>query len=137
MNYEQWLAALCLWREGRGLSMPALSGIWHVILNRANDSAKRWPQSIPGVILQHAQFSSFLQSDPNVTKFPVPPVSGPASPDWNAWLDCQTVVSSSLDPDSTLGANHYESLPADAERPAWADPAKMTTQIGPIRFYKL
>ena len=137
MTYEQWLAALCLWREGRGLSLPALSGMWHVILNRTSDPAKRWPRTIDGVILQHAQFSSFLQSDPNVTQFPKSPLpDAKPSPDWLAFLDCQTVVSTSLDPDATLGANHYEAEPGD-KRPDWADPSKITTQIGPIRFYKL
>lgn len=138
MSYSEWLAAICLWREGRGLSLSALAGIWNVIQNRMNDAHNRWPKTISGVITQHAQFSSFLQSDPNVTKFPVEPSPGkPASPDWNAFLDCMTVVTGALNPDNTNGANSYESLPADADKPDWADPSKMTVQIGPIRFYKL
>lgn len=138
MNYEQWLAALCLWREGRGLSLSALSGIWHVIQNRATDEQRRWPRTIAGVILQHAQFSSFLATDPNATKFPLPPTPPQgASADWAAFLDCMTVVSSELDADGTMGANAYESLPPESVKPAWAAPDKVTVQIGPIRFYRL
>ena len=133
MNYDQFMGALCLWREGRGQSKVALTGVWYVIQNRAADAKKRWPQTIPGVILQHAQFSSFLQSDPNVTKFPLPG----STQDWRAWLDCLDVVTVPIGGDPTNGANHYESLPPDAHKPDWADPEKISARIGSFRFYKL
>lgn len=137
MNYEQWLAALAIWREARGESLQAKTGVWHVIQNRANDEHRRWPRSIAGVILQHAQFSSFLQSDPNCVRFPIPSQDGAESLDWKAFLDCQTVVESPLNADPTEGANMYESLPDGAKRPTWAEPIKMTVQIGAIRFYRI
>jgi spore germination cell wall hydrolase CwlJ-like protein len=133
MDYQQWIAALCLWREARGASLPAKHAIWWVILNRSRDKAKRWPQSVAGVITQPAQFSSFSAGDPNVTKFPIPN----NGPDWNAFLDCQTAVQTSLGDDPTDGATNYESMPECAPMPHWADPAKITCTIGPFRFYKL
>ena len=138
MNYDQWLAALCIWREARGASLQAKTGVWHVIQNRTTDAQRRWPRTIPGVILQHAQFSSFLPSDPNVTRFPIPPTPGQdASADWLAFLDCQTVVESPLNADPVGGANMYESLPDGAPKPSWIAAAALQCEISGIRFYKL
>lgn len=150
MSYEEWLAALCIWREARGESLAAMTGVWHVIQNRTTDEERRWPRTIAGVILQHAQFSSFLQSDPNCVRFPIqptPPQSEsaqalhsrnlPVVTDWNAFLDCQTVVESPLNADPTQGANCYESLPEGAKRPAWATAEALTCQVGAIRFYRI
>lgn len=135
MTYEQWLAALCIWREARGESLQAKTGVWHVIQNRVNDEHRRWPRSIPGVILQHEQFSSFNAGDPNAVRFPIP--LAPESADWLAFLDAQLAVESPLNADPTNGANAYESLPEGAKRPSWATPEALTVTIGAIRFYRL
>lgn len=139
MNYEQWLACLCLWREARGVSLQAKTGVWHVIQNRASDPQRRWPRTIDGVILQHAQFSSFLQSDPNSVAFPRQPTPDQApSSDWKAFLDCQIVVGSPLNADPTDGATYYESMPTppDPKKMPWFNPENLTCQIGTIRFYR-
>jgi hypothetical protein len=137
LSYSQWLGALCLWREARGSSIAALTAIWHVINNRMNDPAHRWSRSIPGVILQHAQFSSFNAGDPNAVKFPVPPPTGTfASADWKAFADCVSVVTAKSD-DPTKGANGYESLPVESTKPSWCQPDKITLTLGPFRFYRL
>ena len=119
--------------------MAAKTAIWHVIQNRTLVAQRRWPRTIAGVILQHAQFSSFLQSDPNVTRFPIPPTPGQdASADWLAFLDCQTVVESPLAADPTDGADMYESLPANAmPKPAWIAVSTLKCEIAGIRFYAL
>ena len=137
MSYDQWLAALMLWREARGASLSAMTGIYWVLLNRVRDSLNRWPKSIPAVILQHAQFSSFNAGDPNAVKFPIPPLGASVMPsaDWTAWLNAQAVVQTSLGADPTMGATNYHSEPENP--PAWADPAKLTVTIGAFRFYKL
>jgi|SRR5579872_6472803 len=139
MSYEEFLAALCIWREARGSSMAILTAIWWVIRNRASDAQKRWPSSIPGVIQQHAQFSSMtILGDPNTVKAPIPPAPGQSpSPDWLAWLNCQIVVATSLGSDPTGGATNYESIEDPEQRPAWCDPSKITLTLGPFRFYKL
>ena len=132
MNYDQFIAALCIWREARGASMPAKAGVWHVIQNRASDAAHRWPKTLAGVVLQPFQFSSFNHNDPNAVRLPVPDSS-----EWPAWLDCCAVVGATLDPDPTGGANMYHSFSAEAQYPAWADASKLTATIGPFKFYKL
>lgn len=137
LTYDLWIAALCLWREARGTTIAALRAIWWVIQNRVSDAQSRWPKTIPGVILQNLQFSSFTAGDPNAARFPIEPIPPAlATPDWSAFLNCQAVVSSES-PDPTNGANAYESLPPDAQKPEWADPEKITVTIGTIRFYKL
>jgi spore germination cell wall hydrolase CwlJ-like protein len=137
VTYEQWLAALCIWREARGEHIDAKRGVWFVIQNRMNDAARRWPRSIAGVILQHEQFSSFNAGDPNAVRFPIPPTEGaPPSGDWKAFTDAQSVVAATGEADPTNGANLYESLPDGAPKPSWATPEAMTAHIGTIRFYK-
>ena len=140
MTYGQFLLALCLWREARGQSAACMAGIAAVIRNRAEDPKKRWPRTVSGVILEPRQFSSFNVGDPNAVKFPVEPAistTTPAFTEWNAWLQACDVATVPLTADPTQGATNYESLPADAEKPAWCDPAKLTTTIGPFRFYRL
>ena len=139
MTYEQFIAALCLWREGRGSSKAALAGVYAVIRNRAADPAHRWSRSIPGVILQPWQFSSFNANDPNAGKFPMPPApSAAVSPDWNAWLDCCAVVEAPIGADPTDGATGYHSFPeGDPHTPSWADPARHTCDIGAFHFFKV
>ena len=119
--------------------MQAKTGVWHVIQNRAADPERRWPRTIAGVILQHAQFSSFLQSDPNCVRFPIPPTPPQdASADWLAFLDCQTVIESPLNADPTDGATFYESYdsPPDPVKMPWFKSGNLTVQIGKIRFYR-
>lgn len=133
MTYDQFLEALCLFREARGVSMAAKAAVLAVIRNRASDSANRWPKTTADVVTQPKQFSSFNASDPNVTKWPTPRIPV----EWSAWQDCMTVVETPLTADPTDGANHYHSLPDGSVLPSWADPAKLTVTIGPFKFYKL
>jgi len=132
MTYEQFICSLCLWREARGASQAAKAAILAVIRNRSQDARNRWPKTLLGVILQPLQFSSFNANDPNASKLPNPL----QAVDWLAFQDCMVVVKAPLTADPTQGATNYESC-AVGELPAWADPAKLTTTIGPFRFYKL
>ena len=133
LTYTQWLEALCLWREARGvkpeLRKDALRAVLWVIKNRAA-SPKRWPNGEIGVILQPKQFSSFNRVDPNATRFP----QAKNAADWAAWQDCCEVVAEP-GADPTNGANHYESCP-EGQEPLWATkpPALI---VGPFEFYKL
>jgi hypothetical protein len=99
------------------------------------DPKQRWPRTIPGIILEHAQFSSFLASDPNVTKFPL----DDGGPDWKAWLKCCAVVTDPRSADLSNGATNYENEPTEPEdkRPAWAKENPVTATIDGIRFYRL
>lgn len=136
-SYNQILAAICLWREGRGQSKAALAAIYHVILNRVSDPKHRWPKTISGVIMQHLQFSSMtFPGDPNLLRMPI----DDGSPDWLAFLDCQAVVATALIADPTQGATNYVSVDARGNIPEgakdWATADKLTYQVGPFRFFR-
>lgn len=133
MTYDQFMEALCLFREARGSSFQAKTGVLAVIKNRVADP--RWPSTSADVITQPKQFSSFNANDPNVTKWP----TQHNTTDWGAWIDCQTVVTtfSWLQADPTHGATNYHSIPDGQPQPSWADPSKLTATIGPFKFFRL
>jgi len=134
LTVTEFMEALAIYREARGESKAAKAAMLAVIRNRAAESPKYgWPKTTIGVIVQPWQFSSFNASDPNATVWPDPGSPGR----WQAWLECCDVVTVPLTADPTNGANHYEAIPDAEKRPKWADPAKMTCEIGKTRFYKL
>lgn len=133
LTASEFLEALCLYREMRGESLPAKAAVLAVIRNRATDPEYRWPRSSVGVITQPLQFSSFNEKDPNSKVWPTPGGNPGA---WQAWIDCCNVVTVPMTADPTMGATNYEDDP-EGQRPHWADPEKMTVQIGKTRFYKL
>jgi len=134
LTTSQFMEALALYREGRGESLPAKAAMLAVIRNRAVDPQYRWPRNSVSVIIQPAQFSSWNDDDPNHKVWPIPGGNPGA---WQAWCDCCDVVTTPMTADPTMGATNYEAMPDGAPRPSWADPAKMTIQIGKTRFYKL
>lgn len=141
LTTEQFIEALCLYREMRGESLPAKAAVLAVIRNRATDPEYRWPRSTVGVITQPLQFSSFNSDDPNSKVWPTPGGNPGA---WQAWAQCCDVVTTAMTADPTMGATNYEAISPDkldafrqSKEGAWADPAKMTVQIGKTRFYKL
>lgn len=134
LTTDQFILALCIFREARGESLPAKAGMLAVIRNRASDPKYRWPRTTTGVITEPFQFSSFNPADPNAKVWPDVSL-GPGG--WQAWADCCDLVAAPLEADPTNGATNYEATPDGKELPAWADPAKKTVQIGRTRFYKL
>ena len=142
MRFDQWLAALCIWREARGAGEQAWNAIWWVINNRSQDPQRRWPRTVVGVIEQHAQFSSMTNlGDADLVAWPVEPTP-PQNPgaDWVAFQGiCESVVTvAPIGTDPTGGAVYYESYPAppDATKMPWFDLEKLTVTIGRIRFYR-
>lgn len=133
MNYDQFMAALCLWREARGASKVAKAGIYQVILNRTTDTKNRWPKMVHKVVIQPRQFSSFNLGEVNSVKFPIEGMGA----DWMAWQECVDVVTLPLGGDHVMGANHYESIKEGDPLPMWARPDAIVARIGPFRFYRL
>lgn len=137
MNYDLMIAALCIWREARSESAAAMTGVWHVIQNRAFDDKKRWPRDFADVVLQPYQFSSFNANDPNAVLWP----SRAHTQDWAAFQRCILVVSSALNADPTGGSNMYHSYPnamkTDPVWPKWATDQAFACEIGPFKFYRL
>lgn len=127
LKYDEFLLALCVWREARGEIYEGKQMIVQVIRNRAKDEKSRWPNSITRVILQPNQFSSFNYADRNSTLFPFP---GDIS-----WGDCVRAV---MDEPSTLiktcGANHYHRT--DITK-SWSQKYLWKTELGNHTFFKI
>lgn len=127
--YDEIAAALTAWREARGEGEEGMRAVLWVIRNRMKDPAKRWPQTVPGVCFQKAQFSCHMVSDPNASLWPRLDKS------WDLARNLTGEVLEEGGDDPTKGANHYYATSITA--PVWADEAKATVTIGSHRFYRL
>lgn len=121
---DRFMLSLCVWREARGETPQGRRLVAQTILNRVAD--KRWPNTIPGVVLQPWQFSSFNKADPNATQFP--------SDVDASWPDCVAAADEVLAGPSISTANHYHVVGLD---PAWRDVSKIVATCGHHVFYKL
>jgi N-acetylmuramoyl-L-alanine amidase len=132
-SYDDFLAALCIWREARGEPYAVKQAVAFVLWNRLNDPKNRWPKRLASVVLQPLQFSSFNANDPNATKLPDPT----HELDWEAWQEAQTALDSvyTANPgqDPTEGATNFynSSIPT----PSWAE-GKPSVKIGDLYFLK-
>lgn len=132
-DFESWLFCLCLWREARGVSDDAITGVACSIRNRT--LAPAWwngetAGSYMAVILGPRQYSSFNRLDPNSTKFPfendtvMPRIAQIAQ----AVLD-------GTQPDCVAGAQSYYDV--SITPPDWTRGMEFTVQLGPFKFYKV
>lgn len=125
-----YLVQLCIWREARGSTPGERLGVLWTLLNRLNVPGHTFGLTLAEVILRPKQFSSFNQDDPNYRHYP----RQSAAADWEAWQEILAMCAEEpLPADPTHGATHYFTPPAN---PAWANPSKMTAQIGAFKFFK-
>jgi len=128
------LMALTIWREARGESFDARTGVAFVIRNRVNRPCwwgKTWLQ----VCFTKWQFSGVTGvGDGNLIKWP----QENHIADWKSWEDClliaEKVYNGQLS-DPTKGATHYHDDSIDYPQ-AWGDNMQPTTSIGKLRFYR-
>lgn len=128
LTYDEWMMALCIWREARGEILSGKIAVGEVIRNRMR-ARGRWRSTIVGVITQPKQFSAFNAGDPNATKFP--------KPTEQAWLgSCASagLVMQDASVDIADGANHYHTK---AVSPYWARDKTPVIEIGNHVFYRL
>jgi spore germination cell wall hydrolase CwlJ-like protein len=124
-NY--WWLALATWREARGESLLGKALVATVIINRSQDSKRRWPRTIQGVVRQKKQFSSFNDDDPNSKLYPVESDI--------SWEDSVKAVTTAIEADPPItDANHYC---VTTINPPWADPTKITEVEGNHKFFLL
>ena len=130
------LAAMLAWGEARSEGFKGMVATVWTAKNRFLDPAHRWPNKRLGqVILQRWQFSCFNDNDPNLAKLWQPLEY---DTEW-VWVEaCAAAfgVVFGLLEDLTGGANHYHTI-SMAKYPSWADPGKVTCDIGGHRFYEL
>ena len=123
------LLARAIWGESRGESKQGQEAVASVILNRRD--AKRWPNTIRGVILQPKQFSAFNLRDRN--RRPMLAVTERDAAFRQALEIARRAVAGTL-VDQTRGANHYHE---QSINPLWARGVRPTVHIGRHKFYRL
>ena len=128
------LMALTIWREARGESFDARTGVAFVIRNRVQKPCwwgKTWLQ----VCFRRWQFSGVTATgDPNLIKWP----REDNIADWKSWEDCYLIADKVYRgnlSDPTCGATHYHDTSIDLPA-AWGGNMQATTSIGRLRFYK-
>lgn len=130
------LLALCIWREARGESIAAKTGVAHVILNRcAMSPAQGFEPTIEGNILKPWAFSSFMDGDPNSVKYPEPEdqyLLRELDPSWTDSL----AVARTPGEDPTGGAVFYFSAPLTDPPAAWGS-VEVSTVIGGLTFCRI
>lgn len=120
------ILAITIWREARGEGMAGMTGVYHVIMNRALADREGWPSDPEQVCLQPYQFSCWNSLDPQRKLYPN---RGDVQ-----YQQAQYIAN--LDPtDPTGGATAY--FDSSITAPSWADPKLFTVAIGRLRFYKL
>lgn len=123
-------AARTVWGEARNQSAMGKVAVASVIRNRAA-APRWWGRGIAGVCRKHAQFSCWLESDPNCAKCHAVDASDPV------FAECIRIVRGVLSgkmPDPTHGADHYHTRNVN---PAWATGATPCATIGAHLFYRL
>lgn len=130
-NYDIEVMARTAIGEARGEGDVGMQAVMWTIVNRF--TAKKWfsGQSAAGTALKAAQYSCWLQHDPNyglITN--IQPEVGLFA----LALKWAANVAAGIIPDSTLGATHYfaDSIAA----PDWVQGATFTAKIGRHSFYK-
>lgn len=123
------LLALCIWREARGEIRLAKEGVGWVVMNRCRMAPSQgFARSIPGNILKPWAFSSFMEGDPNSTKYP--------EPNDLSWVDSLGAAEALGLVDPTNGAVFYFSRPLTEPPHAWGNVTHSTT-IGGLQFYRI
>lgn len=138
MTGDPWtveLLARTVFGEARSETAAGRLAVAFVALNRAADPRRRWPRSLPLVLLQPWAFSCWWQPGSNRDATLAIATDDPVL---RACRGLATVALSDGLADPSGGANHYlSSALACSTPPTWYDPAKVTARIGRHEFLKL
>jgi N-acetylmuramoyl-L-alanine amidase len=122
--------ALTIWREARGESPDARTGVGFTVQNRVNNPGW-WGKTISEVVTKKWQYSSMTDPhDPQLVNWP--------QPTDQSWIDCLNTADQILNQgatDTTQGADSYFDI--SIPPPHWATPDKFLVQIGRIKFYRV
>lgn len=120
--------------EAEGEDEIGKRAVAYVVMNRAADS--RWPDDPAEVCLQKLQFSCWNVGSPRIpTMFR--PQGHVTEEVWNACFRVALEAMFKLEPDPSMGANHYLAPKSLAKLPSWAVPDKLVAQLGRHSFYRL
>lgn len=135
---DDYITALTLWREGRGIRPEAVrsqayAAIFDVIRTRAaRGRPKAGDLSPAGVCLEPWQFSCHNLSDPNCNKFPLPA----GAVEWEAFKDAWDIIQDLKKQPRRMNATHYHTYPEGHKNwPSWATPSALVARVGPLFLY--
>jgi spore germination cell wall hydrolase CwlJ-like protein len=129
MNFaDQFMTALCLWREARGEGNQGMTAVACVIRNRAE---KRDNSPYAEVVRPWAFSSITAHGDPQLAKWPEE-----SDPSWIAAKDIATLTLAMPTTDITKGATLYHddsiSFPKSWNRAA----VEPTVKLGRLNFFR-
>lgn len=126
-TWDDGVAIRTLYGEARGESVEGRKAVAHVILNRQKTG--RWGKTLAQVCLKKAQFSCWLQTDPNWKV-----ITSLSDYDTIMIEMAAALNAARQEPDPTNGATHYYAVSMPTA-PAWTLGAKFECQIGHHKFY--
>jgi spore germination cell wall hydrolase CwlJ-like protein len=123
---DDFMLALCMWREARGEGTEGMTAVGCVVRNRMTKHGS----SYYAEIIKPWQFSSIsVKNDAEVNLFPAT-----ADTQWVASQELAKSIIAGVTVDNTSGAEFYYATTIPL--PQWATSMTMTCQIGKQRFYK-
>lgn len=123
MNTDDFIHALCIWREARGEGIQGMQAVSNVIRNRARRSGLTIYQEVT----KRFQFSAITApGDPMLNVYP--------DRDDKQWLAAQDIVDNEHIEDITQGATHY--FNPQVVLPAWSASLTKVCSLGNHDFYK-
>lgn len=123
---DDFILALCLWRESRGEGEQGMQAVANVVCNRVAVNGS----SVYREVTKPWQFSSITaHNDPQLGLYPISD-----DPNWILAVAVAHSVMNGTLPDITNGATYY--FNPSVVRPAWAADMQQTAQIGKHVFYK-
>ena len=130
MYGDEFMLALCIWREARGDGEEAMTAVGAVVRNRVVKASSSYYHEVT----KPWQFSSITaKGDPELGLYPQPTNTA----DWDAWQQAQSIAQGVMNgsiADPTNGAEFYYAITIPL--PSWGVDMTMTAQIGRQRFYK-
>lgn len=126
--------ASCVLGEAEGEDLVGKRAVAYVIMNRAED--RRWPDDPAEVCLQKLQFSCWNVGSPRIPAM-FRPQGHVAEQIWNDCFRAAFEAMFKLEPDPSMGANHYLAPRSLKKLPSWAVPAKQVAKLGDHVFYLL
>ena len=127
LSDQHQLLALCIWREARNQPDAAMLGVAWTIKNRCSMAPREgFKADIAGNVLKPWAFSSFMEGDPNSTKYPEP------GPVWDRCL----AAARSAEADPTGSAVFYYSPPLMQPPSAWGS-VEHSADIGELHFCRI
>jgi len=124
------LMARTIWAEARGQGYAGQVAVANVILNRVNDSLKRFGKGVKGVLLKRWAFSCFEPADPNFSGL---------MKDINilVMVEARLIAQMAIEGlllDPTDGATHY--FNPSIAKPSWMSKLEYKAQIEDHVFYR-